>query len=75
MIKISGFSRCFRDLIRVPRIENQVPRISENYDRVPRIRENQVPIIFLKKTLMLYKIFVDVKCFQPVYSSTVVNAN
>jgi len=31
------FLRCFRDPIRVPRIENQVPRIREN--RVPRIRE------------------------------------
>jgi len=31
--------RCFRDPIRVPRIENRVPRTSENYHRVPRIRE------------------------------------
>jgi len=31
------FLRCFRDQIRNPRIENRVPRISEN--RVSRIRE------------------------------------
>jgi len=29
--------RCFKDLIRVPRIENQAPRIREN--QVPKIRE------------------------------------
>jgi len=52
-----GFLRCFRDPIRVPRIENRVPRISENDHRVPRIRENRVPKnqyrvpnIFFKKT-------------------------
>jgi len=39
------FLRCFRDPDRVPRIENRVPRISENYHRVPRIRENRVPRI------------------------------
>jgi len=33
-----GFLRRFR-------IENQVPRISENCHRVPRIRENRVPRI------------------------------
>jgi len=38
-----GFLRCFRDPIRVPRIENRVPRIKENYHRVPKIRENRVP--------------------------------
>jgi len=37
------FLRCFRDPIRVPRIENRVPRIRENNHRVPRIRENRVP--------------------------------
>jgi len=37
------FLRCFRDPIPVPRIENQVPTISENYHRVPRITENRVP--------------------------------
>jgi len=30
------------DPIWVPRIENQVPRISDNCHRVPRIKENQV---------------------------------
>jgi len=35
--EISLFLRCFRDPIRVPRIENRVPRISENYHWVPRI--------------------------------------
>jgi len=35
----AGFLRCFRDPIQVPRIENRVPSISENYHRVPRIRE------------------------------------
>ena len=39
------FSRCFRGPIRVPRIENRVPWIRENYHRVPRIRENRVPRI------------------------------
>jgi len=34
-------SRCFWDLIWVSRIENRVPRISENYHWVFRIRENQ----------------------------------
>jgi len=33
------FLRCFRDLNRVLRIENWVPRNKENYHRVPRIRE------------------------------------
>ena len=33
------FIRYFRDPIRVPRIENRVPRIRQNYHRVPRIRE------------------------------------
>jgi len=37
------FSRCFMEPIRVPRIQNRVPRIRENYHRVPGIRENQVP--------------------------------
>jgi len=37
---ISGFIlRRFRDLVRVPRISNRVPRIRENYDWVPKIRE------------------------------------
>jgi len=31
--------------MRDPRIENWVPRISEKYHRVPRIRENRVPRI------------------------------
>jgi len=44
-IKLNSFLRCFRDLIRVPRIENRVPRIRENYHQVPRIRENRVPRI------------------------------
>jgi len=37
--KTRVFLRHFRDPIRVPRIENRVPRIRENYHRVPRIRE------------------------------------
>jgi len=39
------FLRRFRDPIRVPRISNRVPRIRENYHRVPKIRENGVPRI------------------------------
>ena len=39
---VQGFLRCFRNTIRVPRIENRVPRIRENYHRVPRMRENRV---------------------------------
>ena len=38
-ITLSRFLRCFRDTIRDPRIENRVPRIREDYLRVPRIRE------------------------------------
>jgi len=34
---VQGFLRCFRNTIRVPRIENRVPRIRENYHRVPRM--------------------------------------
>jgi len=41
-VYITRVLRCFRDQIQVPRIENRVPRISENYHRVPRIRENRV---------------------------------
>ena len=37
------FLRRFRDPIRVPRISNRVPRIRENYHRVPKISENGVP--------------------------------
>ena len=39
------FLRRFRDPIRVPRISNRVPRIRENYHRVPKIRKNRVPRI------------------------------
>jgi len=39
------FLRRFRDQIRVPRISNRVPRIRENYHRVPKIRKNRVPRI------------------------------
>jgi len=37
--------RRFRNPSRVPRISNRVPRIRENYHRVPNIRENRVPKI------------------------------
>ena len=40
-----SFLRCFRDPIQVPRFENRVPRIRENYHLVPRTRENRVPRI------------------------------
>ena len=33
------FLRCFTDPIRVPRIENEVPRIREKYHRICRIRD------------------------------------
>jgi len=39
------FLKRFRDPIRVPRISNRVPRIRENYHRVPKIGENRVPRI------------------------------
>ena len=39
------FLRCFRDPIWVSRISNQVPRIRENYHRVPKVRKNRVPRI------------------------------
>jgi len=38
-------------MIRVPRIENQIPRIRENYHRVPK-DPYQVPNIFHKKKLL-----------------------
>jgi len=40
-----SFFKYFRDPIRVPRIEHRVPRIRENYHRVPGVRENRVPRI------------------------------
>jgi len=40
-----GFLRRFRDPIRVPRTSNRIPGITENYHRVPKIRENWVPRI------------------------------
>jgi len=52
------FSWCFRDPIRVHRIGNRVPKIRENYHRVPKIRNrvptgpHRVPNIFLKNTLI-----------------------
>jgi len=39
------FLRRFRDPLRVTRISNRVPRIRENYHRVPKTRENRVPRI------------------------------
>ena len=56
---INTFLRCFWDPMRVPRIENRVPRHRENYHRVPN-RENRVPMcpyqvpnIFLKKNELI----------------------
>jgi len=51
---LSVFLRCFGDLIRVPRIENWVPRIRENYHRVLRIRENRVPRIRQAGSLQIH---------------------
>jgi len=45
MLVAGFFLRRFRDPILVPRIENRVPRISENCHRVLRNRENRVPRI------------------------------
>jgi len=52
------------DPIRVRRIENRLPRISENYHRVPRIRDIGSPQVHtgyltfsLKKNLDIYKFF------------------
>jgi len=45
---MSFFLRCVRDPIWVSRIENRVPRIRENYHRVPT-GPYRVPNIFLKK--------------------------
>jgi len=39
---MQGFLWRFRYRIRVPRISNRVPRITENCHRVPNIRENRV---------------------------------
>jgi len=61
----SVFSTCFRDPIRVHRIENRIPRIRENYQRVSRIRENRigtgpywVPNNFLKSKLRNVTVYV-----------------
>jgi len=48
------FLRCFRDPIRVPTIENRVPRIRENYHRIPTVESEKsgpyrVFNIFFKK--------------------------
>jgi len=58
---MAGFLKCFRDRIQVPRIENRVPRIRENYHPIPRISENlvptspyRVPNIFLNKNMTYY---------------------
>jgi len=45
MIFMRFFLGRFRDSIRVPRVSNRVPRIRENYHRVPKIREYLVPRI------------------------------
>ena len=45
VLYVRVFLRRFRDPIRVPIIENRVPRFRDNYHRVPRIRENRVPRI------------------------------
>jgi len=49
-----GFLRCFRDPIRVP-------RISENYHRVPGIRENRVPKIRESGPYRVPNIFLEKK--------------
>jgi len=43
--KMQYFLRRFRGPIRVPRISNRVPRIRENYHRVPKIRDIGSPQI------------------------------
>ena len=48
------FVRRFRDPSRVPRISNRVRRITENYHRVPKIRENWVPRIREIGSLQIY---------------------
>ena len=78
---IRGFFRRFRDTIRVPRISNRVPRITENYHRVPKIRENRVPRIreigslqihigyltfSLKKTCNIYNHLDETRVFYAV---------
>jgi len=52
------FLRCLRDPIRVPRIENRVPRIKENYHQVLRIGENRVPRIRESGPYRVLKIFL-----------------
>ena len=61
------FLRCFRDPIRVPRIEHRVPRIRENYHRIPRFGENRVPRIREIGSLQVhigYLIFSFKKCIH-----------
>ena len=74
-----GFLRYLGNPIRVPRIENWVPRIRENYHRVPRIRENRVRkiteigslqvhtgyLIFLKKIWFTSNPLLQYKLFTP----------
>jgi len=52
------FLRRFSDPIRVPRISNRVPRIRENYHRVPKIRENRVPRIKDIGSLQIQTVFL-----------------
>jgi len=60
---VQGFLRCFRDPIQVPRIENRVLGIRENYHWVPKIREigslqvrTGYLIFSLKKTCLSHNI-------------------
>jgi len=59
---------CFRDPIQVPRIENHVPTIRENYHRVSRIRENRVPRIREIGSLQVHTAYLTFSLKKTVYS-------
>ena len=53
----SFFLRRFRHGFRFPIIENRVPRIRENYHRVPKIREYRVPRITEIRSLPIHTVY------------------
>jgi len=66
-----GFFRCFRDTNRVPRIENRVPGIGENYHRVSKIKENRIPriseIVSLQDHTGYLTFFLEKPCLKPTW--------
>jgi len=79
------FLWCFMDPIRIPGIENLVPRIRETCHRVPKIRENRIPRIreigslqvhtgylrFAKKTDLAHIFFAALIVFPNMFSTKI----